>query len=223
MIMRYSRQEKFLEKNTTKKIDFTSKIIIVGCGGVGSVLCELLVRGGFLNLVLIDNDLIDETNLARQNFEENDVGKPKSKTLSVRLKKIDSKFKGEVILNILTQKNIEKFCLDCDLIVDCTDNFETRRLINTYCEENNKNWIYTGAVKSQIICCTFYGSDKLFNKVFSNEIVNESCCDVGVLASTTFTSASVAYNQTLKYFLGVKDNKLIKIDLWKNKFHEVKF
>lgn len=220
--MRYSRQEKFLEKISSNKIDFSSKIVIVGCGGVGSVLSELLVRGGFLNLVLVDNDLIDETNLGRQNFEEKDIGNFKSKTLSKRLKKINSNFKGKVYVNILTEENISKICDDSSLIIDCTDNFETRRLINSYCTDNSKDWIYSGAVKSEIITCTFYYKNNLFDKVFSNEVINESCCNVGVLASTTFSCASLVYNQVLKYFLGIRENKLIKIDLWKGNLFEVK-
>lgn len=221
--MRYSRQEKlpFINENFNKKIK-NKKIILIGCGGVGSVLAELLVRGGFLNLILVDNDLIDETNLQRQNFTENQIGNSKSSSLANRIKSIDKKVKVKVIYDILDKSNIKNICEKSDLILDCSDNFETRELINSYCEINKKNWIYSGAVKTEIITCIFYGEDKLFSKVFSNKVLDEKCCDVGVLASTTFSAASLVYNQTLKYFLGIKDYNLIKLNLWTNKIFEIK-
>lgn len=225
--MRYSRQNKFLEKIENYDKEFQnkikkSKIVLVGCGGVGSPLAELLVRGGFLNLVLIDNDLIDETNLQRQVFFEDDIGKFKSKTLKEYLIKINKLVKIKVICDILTKDNINEICSNSDLIVDASDNFEVRKLINSFCEKRNKDWIYNGAVRSEIISCLFRGKDKLFSKVFPKEITGESCCEVGVLSSTTFASASLAYNIILKYFLGIKENKLVKLDLWENQIYEVK-
>ena len=180
--MRYSRQVKFLENNcqiTGENNNYNpkfqssfkdKKVIIVGCGGIGSVFAELLIRGGFLNLTLIDNDLIDETNLQRQIYFESDIGNFKSKSLKEILIKINSKSKIKVICNILTSENIEKICENSDLIIDATDNFETRKIINKYCEKKKKDWLYTGAVKSEIICCLFKGELKLFSKVFSNNI-----------------------------------------------------
>ena len=240
--MRYSRQVRFLENNcqiNSKENNFESKfqslfkdkkIILVGCGGIGSVFAELLIRGGFLNLTLVDNDLIDETNLQRQIYFESDIGNFKSKSLKEILMKINSKSKIKVNCDVLTSDNIENLCKDSDLIIDATDNFETRKIINKYCEKNKKDWLYTGAVKSEIICCLFKGKLKLFSKVFSNNIKDESCCDVGVLSSTTYTAASFGYNQVLKYFIdmGNKSNEnnkkttLIKLNLWTNKIFEIK-
>ncbi len=227
---KYSRQLKFLNQfldineNLEKfqKEISRKKLIIVGCGGVGSPLTELLIRGGFLNLILVDNDLIDETNIGRQIFFEKDIGKLKSKILKKYLLKINSKANIEVICDILDNKNIFKICKNSNLIIDCSDNFITRKIINNYCEKNKKDWIYTGAVKSEIMCCLFKGKDRLFSKVFSNKIIDETCCNVGVLASTTFTSASFAYNQILKYFLNIHENNLIKLDLWDNKLYKIK-
>ena len=221
--MKYSRQTKlkFMQEDFQELVR-DKKIVLVGCGGVGSVLGELLVRGGFLNLTLIDNDIIDETNLQRQNFKQMDIGKIKSVALRDVLKEIDGEVDVEIFKDVLCKENIEEICNNSSLIIDATDNFETRRLINTYCEDKEKDWLYNGAVKTEVISCMFYGVDKLFSKVFSKEVKDESCCDVGVLASTTYTSASIAYNKILKYFLNEKDYTLIKLDLWTNKIFEVK-
>jgi len=221
--MRYSRQEKleFIHKNFQESIK-NKKIVLIGCGGVGSVLGQLLVRGGFLDIVLVDNDIIDETNLQRQIFAEENIGESKSVALKENLEKIDRNVNLKVFNTIIDESNIDKICRNSGIIVDATDNFETRRLINEYCEEKEKTWLYNGAVKTEVMSCLFRGEDKLFNKIFPQNVANISCCDVGVLASTTFTSASIAYNQILKYFLGEKCDKLIKYDLWENKVHEVK-
>lgn len=220
--MRYSRQEKldFIPTNFQDKI-INKKIILVGCGGIGSPLGELLVRGGFLNLTLIDNDIIDETNLQRQIYFQEDIGKSKSQTLKTHLLKINKTAKIQVFNNILEQTNIDKICKNCDLIIDATDNFKTRKLINNWCIKNKKDWLYNGAIKTEIISSLFYGKNNLFEKVFPENVCDESCCQVGILASTTYASAALAYNQVLKYFINKKENKLIKIDLWKNKIFEI--
>ena len=220
--MRYSRQEKlkFIPENFSKTIK-NKKIVVVGCGGIGSVLCELLVRGGFLNLTIIDNDLIDETNLQRQNFEEKDIGQFKSEALKKKLIRIDSNAQIDAFCTFLDKDNISQICSECDLIIDCTDNFETRQTINKYCIQNKKDWIYNGAIKTQFISCIFCSDNNSFQKVFPKKIEDEKCCDVGVLASTTFACASLCYNQTLKYFLGIKENNMIKYDLWENKLFKI--
>ena len=220
--MKYSRQEKlkFIPVGFSKTVK-NKRIVLVGSGGIGSVLCELLIRGGFLNLVLIDNDLIDETNLQRQNFEENDIGEFKSIALKKKLEKIDSNAKIEAFCTFLNEENISKICSRCDLIIDCTDNFETRYIINDYCIKNKKDWIYNGAIKTQFTTCIFYSNDNSFKKIFPQKIEEEKCCEVGILASSTFACACVCYNEVLKYFLGIKEKKLIKYDLWENKLFNI--
>lgn len=220
--MRYSRQERlnFIPSNFQKKIK-DKKIVIVGCGAVGSVLSQLLVRGGFLNLRLIDNDLIDETNLQRQIYFEEDIGYSKSYNLKKYLLKINKNAKIESFNTLLDETNIDEICDNCDLIIDASDNFQTRRLINNWSIKNLKDWIYNGAIRTEFISCIFYSDNNLFDKVFALNVSEESCCQFGVLASTTYACASLAYNQILKYFLQIKENKLIKIDLWKNKIFEI--
>lgn len=220
--MRYSRQEvlPFIPKNF-HLISKTKKIVIVGCGGIGSPLAELLVRGGFVNLILIDNDIIDETNLQRQIFFEEDIGEYKANALKKHLLKIDKESKIEDKIGLLNSKNIKDICLNCDLIVDATDNFSTRKVINEFCEQEKKDWLYNGAIRTEIVTCLFRGEKKLFSKIFPKEIQDESCCAVGILASTTFASASIAYNQIMKYFLGIEEFKLIKINIWTNQMFKI--
>jgi len=230
--MRYSRQIKFFENScdysNSKFIQdsFNNKhIIIIGCGGVGSVIGQNLVRGGFLNITLVDNDLIDETNIQRQQYFESDIGKSKSKTLSKYLKKINKKINIKFIENLIDETNISKYCSNSDLIIDATDNFETRLIINKFCEKEKKDWIYIGAISAECCCILFKGEKKLFSKVFNNKnMINKSCCEIGVLSSTTQCSVSLAYNEILKYFLDKKnyESKLIKFNMWNLKLFIIK-
>jgi len=223
---RYCRQEilEFLPKNFQKQIK-NKKLILVGCGGVGSVLAQTLVRGGFLNLTIIDNDKVDITNLNRQAFFEEDLDKHKATSLKKHLLKIDKLAKIKEIINLINKDNIDEICKDSDLIIDATDDFKTRKLINSYCEKNKKDWIYNGAIKTQVVSCIFKGKDKLFEKIFPNNIKEEKAIDVGILPSTTSMAASLGFNQTVKYFIEKpknKETKIIKLDLWTNKIFEIK-
>lgn len=227
--MRYSRQQRFLDdfsevkdqKQLQERIKDV-KIVLVGCGGVGSVLAELLVRGGFLHVVLIDNDIVDATNLQRQSYVEQDVGSLKVSALARRLALVDSRVRVVEKPLVVDEKNIEELCLNAALIVDASDNFMARRVINGFCEKSEKDWLYTGAVQSKVVHCLFCGKDRLFDKVFSLPVKDESCCEVGVLASTTFIAASLAYTKVLQYFLGIRKKELVSFDVWKNTLSVVK-
>lgn len=226
-MQRYSRQDilinsiKKTEKNASD-IFSDKKLVVIGCGGIGSVLCELLIRGGFRNLTIIDNDIIDETNLQRQIFFEEDIGTPKSKTLEKYLKKIDKKANINSILDVIDENNIEKYCINCDLIIDATDNFKTRKIINNFSIENKKDWQYNGAVKNSITTCIFYWKNNLFEKIFPKEVKDVKCCDVGVLSSTTFASASISFNEIIKYFLNIEENNMIRYNIWNHRVDKIK-
>ncbi len=220
---RYLRQEilDFIPENFSEKVK-GKKIVLIGCGGVGSVFAELLVRGGFLNLVLIDFDKVEITNLNRQIYFENDLGKFKAESLKKHLLEIDKNVNIDVILEEIDEVNIGDFSKDSDLIIDASDNFKIRNLINDYCVQNGKDWLYNGAVRTEVVSCLFYGKNNLFDKVFSSGVVEQKARDVGILPSTTFLAASLGFNQVMKYFLDNRENKLVKINLWTNKVFEVK-
>ena len=198
------------------------KIVLIGCGGIGSPLAVLLVRGGFENLKIIDFDTVDTTNLPRQVFFEYDIGLEKAIALGEHLRKINSKIEIDIFDGKLAKSNIDYLCCDADLIIDATDDFESRRLINNYCEEKGKDWLYNGAIKTEFATCLFRGKDKLFNKVFPRKVIEERASDVGILSSSSYACASLGYNQILKYFLGINNYRLIKINFWTNKIFDIR-
>lgn len=226
---RYSRQEmlNYIPKDFQRKIQ-RKKLAIVGCGGVGSVLSQLLVRGGFLNFIIIDNDKVDLTNLHRQEYFEEDVDEFKTKSLKKHMLKINKMTQVLIVNRKLNTKNVESIFGDADLIIDATDCFETRKIINKFCEENKRDWIYNGAIKSEAASCIFKGKNKDFKRIFPTKIIEERATDVGILPSATYLSASLGFNQVIKYFLDLESEndkhscELIKINLWNNKIFEVK-
>ena len=109
------------------------------------------------------------------------------------------------------------------MIVDASDNFETRRLIDDYCKRENIPWLYNGAEAGQCCSCLFQGESSAFSRIFSQVGESKGCSQNGVLASTTFAAASLAYQEILKFFLGVSKNELVKLDLWEGKIEKVRF
>lgn len=221
--MRYSRQEQLEqvpEGFSRKAGKYT--LGIVGCGGVGSVLAEELVRGGFNTLRLWDADVIDETNLQRQLYCESDLGRPKAQALKERLLAIDGQAEIVASVDTIREDTIDTSVAGCDLVIDATDNFATRLLINSWAERTEQDWLYTGAIRTKSAICLFKGSKRQFSAVFPCNPEEESCCEVGVLVSSCFITASMAYSEILKYFLGQETNTYQQYDCWKGHMERVR-
>src|SRR3989344_6084298 len=128
---RYSRQILLKEIGREgQKLLQDKKVAIVGVGALGTVAAELLARAGVGNLILVDRDMVEESNLQRQTlFDEKDIGKNKAAAAEQRIKKINSDIKVEFHSIHLNPQNIDVL-QSADLILDCTDNLQTRFLIN---------------------------------------------------------------------------------------------
>ena len=137
---------------TIKKIhpDFEKKIkdkkiIVIGAGGLGCIVADLLSRMN-INFTIVDDDIVDNTNLERQIlFNKEDLLKKKVDVVKEKLFEFS---KIDIISERLNENNISQIIEKPDLVIDCTDNFETRKIINEYCVKNNIAWIYSGAVSN---------------------------------------------------------------------------
>jgi molybdopterin/thiamine biosynthesis adenylyltransferase len=216
---RYARQEIFIGKNSQKKLE-NSKICIVGVGALGTLSAALLVRAGVKELVLIDRDYIELDNLQRQHlFTEKDIGKLKVEVAAKKLKEINKKVKIKTIFDNLDYKNIN--LIKSSIVLDCTDNFETRFLINEYCSREKIHWIYASAVTSKGYVMNI--SDVCFNCIFEKSMVKGNCETLGVLNSITSLISSVQVNECIKYLtLGKFEKNLMSFDLSNNEFHKIK-
>jgi len=138
---RYSRQILFqhIDEDRQKKL-IDSTVLLIGCGALGTVSSSYLVRAGIGQLRIIDRDFIEENNLQRQIlFDEDDIleNVPKAIAAQKKLQRINPNIKVEGFVTDINYSNIEELTKDVDIIIDGTDNFETRFLVNDYCVKNS--------------------------------------------------------------------------------------
>lgn len=149
---RYSRQMRFPGIGTDGQLKLRSaRVTLCGCGALGTVLANALVRAGVGHLRLIDRDFIETHNLQRQVlFDEHDVAEnlPKAEAAARKLAAINSTVYVEPVVTDVDRTNILELVGDADLILDGTDNFEIRYLINDAAVKLNKPWIYGGCIGS---------------------------------------------------------------------------
>ena len=147
---RYSRQILFNEigkAGQQKLID--ARVLIVGCGALGASHAEMLSRAGVGRLRIVDRDFVEFTNLQRQTlFKESDAADrlPKAIAAKTRIAEINSEIDVEAIVADVNQSNVEQLIRDVDLVLDGTDNFQIRYLLNDACIKLGKTWIYGAAV-----------------------------------------------------------------------------
>src|SRR6516225_7294215 len=149
---RYSRQMRFygIGESGQRKL-LASHVTLCGCGALGTVLANALVRAGVGHLRLVDRDFIETHNLQRQVlFDEHDVSEnlPKAEAAARKLGAINSSVHVEPVVTDIDRTNIVELCRDADIILDGTDNFEIRYLINDVEVKLGKPWVYGGSIGS---------------------------------------------------------------------------
>lgn len=237
MVERYSRQRILSEigKKRQEKIQ-ESSIAIVGIGALGTVAAELLARAGVGKLILIDRDVVELSNLQRQLlFTEKDLGRSKAVVAAEKLKEINSEIK--IIprpVHLSTENN--RLIAEADLVLDCTDNIQTRDVINQTCRKNNLPWIYAAAIKTEGCVMPIFPKGPCLRCFISTPPI-ETCATTGVL--NTITSVIAAYQTTLalKMILqsqndfakipskrneAAPEGELLKINVWKQTFRKIK-
>ncbi len=129
--------------------------LIVGCGALGSIQAQLLVRAGVGRVRIADNDVTEQVNLQRQIlFDEDDVasGRPKAEIAAAKLGRVNSEVVVEGIVTRVTAENIESLIEDVDIVMDACDNFATRYVINDACVKHGIPWIYGGVIGATGMC-----------------------------------------------------------------------
>tara|TARA_B100000989_G_scaffold57516_1_gene39036 strand:- start:149 stop:886 length:738 start_codon:yes stop_codon:yes gene_type:complete len=233
-VERFSRQ--LVLKNVgakgQKKI-FSSKILIVGVGGLGCPAAENLVRAGIGTIGLIDNDIVNLSNIHRQSlFNSKDIKKSKVSVAAKKLKEINPSTKIKTYKSRLNGNNIKNIIKDYEIIIDGTDNFKTKFLINDYCIKFKKKLV-TGAIsKFDGHVFTFNFKDKktasLKNFYQENEISDDNlnCEFEGVLGTTASIVGTTQANEALKMIMEIGQNlknQILIIDLLNLNFRKVKF
>ena len=218
--MRYIRQVIFEKIGAEKqKLLEKSSVAVVGIGALGTVVSELLTRSGVKKLILIDRDVVELSNLQRQAlFNEADVDKLKVFAAKEKLEKINSNVKIEAHCVDLDCENIN--LIKSDLVIDCTDNFETRFLINDFCLKENIPWIYGAVIGSHGMTLNiFHKKTPCFRCVFKEPTKLLGTCDTeGIINTIPHVIAGIQVTEAIKILTKQAYNKeLIYYDLWKNK------
>tara|TARA_B110000444_G_scaffold244542_1_gene264103 strand:+ start:843 stop:1592 length:750 start_codon:yes stop_codon:yes gene_type:complete len=212
-LLRYSKQIilKKIGISGQKKI-FSAKILIVGIGGLGCPLALYLANTGIGIIGLIDNDKIDITNLNRQIlFNTEDIGKYKVVQAKKFFNKTNKKIKINIYKDRLTEKNIKKILNKYDIICDCSDNFTTRYILNSFCFKNKKILISAAINKFDAHIFNFDFSKNIpCYKCFMPESPDaENKCDTeGILPSVAGIAGSLQANEVIKSILS-KKNELV--------------
>lgn len=228
---RYSRQVLFAGIGEAGQRRLAaSHLALVGCGATGAAAASLLARAGVGRLTLIDRDFVEESNLQRQVlFDEADAREslPKAEAARRKIALFNSEIRVDAHIKDLTPGNIHELLSGADLILDATDNFETRYLLNDYAVEQGRPWIYSAAVGAYAVTMNILpGETACLACIFPEPPAGtvETCDTAGILNSAVNLAASLAVTEALKLVTGARDRlrrTLLSCDLWTNEWSTV--
>ncbi len=206
-----------------KKIS-SSRVVVLGCGALGSIIANHLARAGAGMIRIVDRDFVELNNLQRQVlFDEEDIRRnlPKAVAAKEKLEKINSSIKVEALVTDVNHTNIESLIKGADLVLDGMDNFETRFLINDTCITHSIPWIYGGCIGTHGITMTIIpGKTPCLRCVFESAPPPElspTCDTAGVLGPAVNIIASLQATEALKFLSGnlqALDKTLYTYDAW---------
>jgi adenylyltransferase/sulfurtransferase len=201
---------------------FKKHVVIIGGGGLGSTSANILVRAGIGSINIIDNDIVDITNLHRTSlFNEEDIGQCKSHILEKKLQIINSNVNVKGIKRNITDKTIESTIANADLILDGTDNMETRFLINEAAVKHNIPWIYGGVHTTTGMVMGIIPRKTPCLTCISHNFSDTRIGEIPVFANLPLTIASIQCTEAVKLLLENKVSGLIIYDIWTQQFEHL--
>lgn len=229
---RYSKQILFADLDEQRQQTLLdSRVLLCGCGALGTVLAETLVRAGVGFIRLVDRDFVETSNLQRQVlFDEADVAGnlPKAITAAEKLKRINSDVTIEPHVADIDYTNISQFADGMDLILDGTDNFEIRFLINDVSLETGIPWIYAGVIGSHGQTMTIFPNQTACLRCLIDRVpepgTTETCDTAGVLGPAVNVVASLEAIDAIKILSGQADkvaSTLTILDVWDGTFRNM--
>jgi molybdopterin-synthase adenylyltransferase len=228
---RYSRQLLFAPIGVEGQRRLAQASVgIIGCGATGSALAGLLARAGVGRLRIVDRDYVEASNLQRQSlFDEGDASDstPKALAAARKISAFNSAITVEPQVADLTPENANQLLSGLDLLLDGTDNFETRYLINDFAVSSSTPWVYAAAVGSYAATMNIVpGQSACLACLFPEPPAGmvETCETAGILNSAVNLVASIAASEAIKFLVGAHKqlrNTLLAWDLWKNESSEV--
>jgi molybdopterin-synthase adenylyltransferase len=229
---RYDRQARFVPfgKEGQQRLA-KGRALVCGCGALGSVVAETLVRAGVGFVRIVDRDFLELNNLQRQVlYDEDDVAArlPKAIAAANKLRRINSEIEIEPVVADVTHKNIARLAGDVDVIVDGTDNFAIRFLVNDFAVKTTKPWIYGGCIGAEGQSMTILPGETGCLACLMPEApppgTTPTCDTAGVMGPIVGVIASMEAAEALKILGGHSDavsRKLTIVDLWDNQTRHI--
>lgn len=229
---RYSRQVLFdgIGEEGQRRL-LGARAAIIGCGALGTAQAEALARAGVGHLRIVDRDFVEVSNLQRQTmFTERDARErlPKAIACVSHIAELNSEIDAEAEVLDVNHSNVERLVRDCDVVLDGTDNFATRYLINDACVKHGVNWVYGAAVGSYGVTMTVRPRvTPCLRCVFEEAPPAGSaptCDTAGVIMPIIAVVAAVQVAEALKLLVGRFDalrNTLMQFDVWRNEWRQI--
>lgn len=226
---RYSRQELFAGLGPQGQARLRSaRVTLVGCGALGSVLADTLVRAGVGALTVVDRDYLELSNLHRQSlFDEDDVRRnlPKAKAAEARLRRVNAEVDVRGVVADVSAENAAELVAGADLVLDGTDNFETRFLLNDVCVRAGVPWVYGACVGSYGLALLVRPKVTPCLRCVMEEMPapgsGPTCDTAGVVAPIVHVIAGIQGAEALKVLSGRLESLLpgiVTVDLWQGTF-----
>jgi len=229
---RYSRQVLFngIGAEGQRRL-LEARVLIVGCGALGTAHSESLARAGVGRLRIADRDFVEASNLQRQTmFTERDASEriPKAIAAANHIREINGEIEVEPEITDVNHSNIERLVQDCNVVMDGTDNFATRYLINDACVKHQVAWIYGAAVGSYGVTMTIQPHQTPCLRCVFEEAppaASAPTCDTaGVIMPIISVVSAVQISEALKLLTGQNDKlhrSLMQIDVWRNEWRKI--
>jgi len=231
-VNRYDRQARFapLGEDGQRRLA-AGRAMVCGCGALGSVVAETLVRAGVGLVRIVDRDFLELNNLQRQVlYDEQDVaeGLPKAIAAANKLRRINSEIVIEPLVADVTHRNIGELAGDVDVIVDGTDNFAVRFLVNDFAVKHGIPWVYGGSIGAEGQTMTILPSETACLACLMSEApppgTTPTCDTAGILAPIVGVIASIEAAEALKILSGHREavsRRLTIVDVWDNQVRQI--
>jgi len=203
-----------------QKILNRSQVCVIGCGGLGGFVIEMLARLGIGTIIVIDGDRFETSNLNRQLLAtEDNLKKTKTSAAVERIKQINSSVKCIEIPEIINSENAEEFIAESALVIEALDNIESRFVVQAACQKKGIPFVHGAVEKWFGQVSTIFPDDKTLQKIYPDKNIKNK--PVSVLAFTPACIASYQVSEAIKILLqrgALLRNKLLHIDLGENEY-----
>lgn len=221
---RYIRNERMLSPAENQRLR-TFRVAVVGCGGLGGYIIEMLARLGIGQLTLIDGDVFEPSNLNRQLLSTPEtLGQPKASEARLRVREINPDIKTEAIYEFITGENAQSILTGHDLICDALDNVKSRRIVEMAAEKLNIPLVFGAIAGWYAQVCTILPGDRMMEKLFPEEVIKGAETHLGNPSFTPALAASIQVAEAVKVLLGKGDllrYKVLSINLLDHEYQVI--